>query len=85
MLKKRIEKKIDFFRIQIKKESIAVPGKKFLCIKNVIMNGTKEIAYTKGKVYYSEMKGNLTDNSGSVDHGTPNEFLLEYFKINSNN
>lgn len=85
MLKKRAEKKVDFFTIQMKKKSIAVPGKRFLCIKDVMMDFTNEIAYTKGKVYYSEMKGNLTDNMGSIDHGTPNDFLLEYFKISSNN
>lgn len=84
MLKRRIEKKIDFFTIKMKKDSIAVPGKRFLCIKDVVMDND-EIAYTKGKVYYSATKGNLTDNNGCVDHRTANKFLSEYFKISSNN
>jgi hypothetical protein len=79
MFKKRLEKDLGF--VNIGKEVIAVPGRVFLCVKDVIMQKSGEIAYTKGKVYRSESRGNLTDDKGSTDHGAPNEFLAEYFQV----
>lgn len=79
MFKKRLEKDLGF--VKVGKEVIAVPGRVFLCIKDVIMQVTNEVAYTKGKIYRSESRGNLTDNKGSYDHGAPNEFLAEYFQV----
>jgi hypothetical protein len=79
MFKKRLEKDLGF--VNVGKEVIAVPGRVFLCIKDVIMEGSGEIAYTEGKIYRSESRGNLTDDKGSADHGAPNEFLAKYFQV----
>jgi len=80
MLKKRLENKGAF--LSIKNGFLAnKPGLVFLCIKNVIMTVTGDIAYTKGNSYVSEKEGCITDNNGSVNHGTPIEFLMEYFKV----
>jgi hypothetical protein len=79
ILKKRNEKKSPFYNVDFS----IVPniGSVFLCIKDVVMQSSGEIAYTKGKVYYSEKKGCITDNKGSINHGAPNDFLREYFKV----
>jgi len=79
MFKKRLEKDLKF--VNIGKDIIAVPGRTFLCIKDVIMERSGQVAYTKGNIYRSESKGNLTDDDGQTDHGAPNEFLAEYFQV----
>lgn len=83
MFKKRLEKDLGF--VNVGKEIIAVPGRVFLCIKDVIMKGSGEVAYTKGNIYRSESRGNLTDNKGSADHVAPSEFLAEYFQVKMHN
>jgi len=42
-------------------------GEKFLCIKDLIMDDDT-IAYTKGKVYLSEMRNCITDNEDCTLH-----------------
>lgn len=83
ILKKRSEKDSPFVSINYNFEVNI--GLIFLCIKDVVMQSTGTIAYTKGKVYYSEKKGCITDNNGNVNHGAPIEFLREYFKLKKNN
>lgn len=47
-------------------------GDKFLCHTNLIMNGSKRIEATKGKYYYSEIDGCITNNSRDKKHSFPN-------------
>ena len=54
-------------------------GKYYYCIKTVIMSGSGEEAYTKGKVYYAEYNNNLTDNQGDELHEINREFAEKYF------
>jgi hypothetical protein len=54
--------------------------KRFLCIKDVVMDGTGEKAYFKGKVYISEKDGCITNESGFIGHSWSsmvNEYFLE--------
>jgi hypothetical protein len=43
-------------------------GEKFLCIKDVYMNTTNDIAYKKGKVYECVNTNCLTDEIGNTNH-----------------
>ena len=43
-------------------------GDRYLCVCNVVMNDTNELAYIKGRVYTSELDGCLTDEEGIVKH-----------------
>lgn len=55
-------------------------GDKFECIKDVIMdNNSKDIAYTSGKIYISELDGYITDDQNEVDHHWSNEESEQYF------
>ncbi len=55
-------------------------GDKFECIKDVIMdNNPKDIAYTSGKIYISELDGYITDDQNKVDHHWSNEESEQYF------
>ena len=54
-------------------------GKYYYCFKTVIMNGSGEEAYTKGKVYHSEEDNNLTDNQRDSDHEIDSSFAARYF------
>ena len=56
-------------------------GDRFLCLENYIMDDDR-IAYTKGKTYFSELDGKITDNEFDVMHemGGQNDFF-EYFKL----
>lgn len=55
-------------------------GDKFECIKDVIMdNNPKDIAYTSGKIYISELDGYITDDQNKVDHYWSNEESEQYF------
>jgi hypothetical protein len=81
MFNKRKEKHLAY--IEVGPLTRATVGTWFLCVKDVIMSGTNDVAYTKGKEYLSEIDGNLTDNKLSASHGAPNDFLREYFKVKS--
>lgn len=53
---------------------------KFECIKDVMMdNNPKNIAYTSGKTYISELDGCITDDQNKVDHHWSNEKSEQYF------
>ena len=55
-------------------------GDKFECIKDVIMdNNSKDIAYTSGKIYISELDGYITDDQNKADHHWSNEESEQYF------
>lgn len=55
-------------------------GDKFECIKDVIMdNNPKDIAYTSGKIYISELDEYITDNQNKVNHYWSNEESEQYF------
>lgn len=55
-------------------------GDKFECIKDVIMdNNPKDIAYTSGKIYISELDECITDDQNKVDHYWSNEESEQYF------
>lgn len=55
-------------------------GDKFECIKDVIMdNNPKDIAYTSGKIYISELDGHITDDQNKVNHYWSNEESEQYF------
>lgn len=55
-------------------------GDKFECIKDVIMdNNPKDIAYTSGKIYISELDGYITDDQNKVNHYLSNEESEQYF------
>ena len=53
---------------------------KFECIKDVIMdNNPKDIAYTSGKIYISELDECITDDQNKVNHYWSNEESEQYF------
>lgn len=55
-------------------------GDKFKCIKDVIMdNNPKDIAYTSGKIYISELDKCITDDQNKVNHYWSNEESEQYF------
>ena len=55
-------------------------GDKFECIKDVIMdNNPKNIAYTSGKIYISELDECITDDQNKVNHYWSNEESEQYF------
>lgn len=55
-------------------------GDKFECIKDVIMdNNPKDIAYTSGKNYISELDECITDDQNKVNHYWSNEESEQYF------
>ena len=43
-------------------------GDKFLCTKTVIMDPSEEVAYKKGKIYYSDYDDCITDEQGDMHH-----------------
>ncbi len=54
-------------------------GRYYYCIKTVIMNGSGNEAYTKGKVYYAEDDDCLTDNQRDANHIIDRDFATRYF------
>lgn len=55
-------------------------GDKFECIKDVIMdNNPKDIAYTSGKIYISELDGYITDDQNKANHYWSNKKSEQYF------
>lgn len=54
-------------------------GRYYFCTKTVIMDVSREEAYTRGKVYYAEDDNNLTDNQGDPNHGIDTNFAARYF------
>ena len=56
-------------------------GDKFLCLEDYIMDDDI-VAYTKGKVYKSELDNRITDNDNDISHRMQGEVdFFEYFKL----
>lgn len=56
-------------------------GDKFLCIKDVVMKRSKEVAYSRGNVYISEQDGCITNNGEEEYHSWRGvEDVQSYFK-----
>ena len=56
-------------------------GDRFLCLEDYIMDDDR-IAYTKGKTYFSELDGKITDNEFEVWHEMGGQIdFFEYFKL----
>lgn len=54
-------------------------GEAFVCINTVIMNeNPNDVAYDKGRIYYSEMDGCITDNQDLIKHEWGND-VYSYF------
>ena len=67
-------------------------GDKFLCVNDCFINGDPNYkAYTKGKTYYSEKEGCITDDTRNMDHfwhklSTTNGLVIfEKYQEESNN
>lgn len=62
------------------------PGKKFLCINDVIMEDDEDlenppIQYTEGKIYQCEITNCLTNNDGEKNHSWKDvSYFFEYFQ-----
>ena len=74
-----------FYLLTIKKykkmEYKIKKGDKFLCLEDYIMDDDR-VAYTKGKVYKSELDNRITDNDNDISHGMQGEVdFFEYFKL----
>ena len=56
-------------------------GDRFICLENYIMDDERT-AYTKDKMYFSELDGRITDDEFDVMHEMEgqNDFF-EYFKL----
>ena len=56
-------------------------GDRFICLEDYIMDDDR-IAYTKGKTYFSELDGKITDNEFDVMHEMGGQIdFFEYFKL----
>lgn len=55
-------------------------GDTFICIKDVVMKTTGEIAYVSGKTYKSEVRGCLTNEQNFKLHNWSYSWMTEYFK-----
>ena len=54
---------------------------RFLCLSNYIMDDDT-IAYTKDKIYLSEVDNCITDNQFDVNHNMENQIdFFEFFKL----
>ena len=56
-------------------------GDRFLCLENYVMDDERT-AYTKGKMYFSELDGRITDNEFDVLHEMEGQnYFFEYFEL----
>lgn len=65
-----------------KHDTKILKGDVFECIENVVMDND-EVAYIKGKTYYSEFDECITDEQHEDKHywtGTNGDFWKDYFK-----
>lgn len=63
----------------ITQKNMIKKGDAFVCIETVIMNeNPNDIGYDKGRIYYSEKDGCITDNQGFKGH-TWNSEAYRYF------
>lgn len=67
-------------------EADLVVGNRFECKETLVMKPVPEIAYTKGETYTCDIKGCITNNSGSQKHvwadvDNDNNLLNRHFKL----
>ena len=56
-------------------------GDRFICLEDYIMDDDR-IAYTKGKVYKSELDNRITDDDFDIQHEMQGQIdFFEYFKL----
>ena len=56
-------------------------GYRFICLEDYIMDDDR-IAYTKGKVYKSELDNRITDDDFDIQHEMQGQIdFFEYFKL----
>jgi len=56
-------------------------GDRFLCLEDYVMDDER-IAYSKGKIYKSDLDGRITDNEFDVQHEMEGENdFFEYFEL----
>jgi len=56
-------------------------GDKFLCLENYVMDDDR-IAYTRDKIYLSELDNKITDNDFDIQHEMQGQDdFFEYFKL----
>ena len=56
-------------------------GDRFICLEDYIMYDDR-IAYTKGKVYKSELDNRITDDDFDIQHEMQGQIdFFEYFKL----
>lgn len=57
-------------------------GDAFVCINTVIMDeNPNDIAYDKGRIYYSEEDGCITDNNHIVKHEWDDDYCSDFVKL----
>ena len=57
-------------------------GDVFVCLKTVIMDGNaSDVAYNRGRIYYSEKDGCITDNQGAFEHEWGNDVYSFFIKL----
>lgn len=55
-------------------------GKKYKCIKDVVMKASGNVEFWEGRIYLSDSDGYLTNNSGNPYHGCPDGWWRGYFE-----
>ena len=56
-------------------------GDRFLCLEDYVMDDER-IAYSKGKIYKSDLDGRITDNEFDVLHEMEGQnYFFEYFEL----
>ena len=56
-------------------------GNEFVCIKKVVMKGSKVTEYKKGFIYISELDDCITNESGNVNHFWNTEKIIKKYFI----
>lgn len=57
-------------------------GDAFVCINTVIMDeNPNDVAYDKGRIYYSERDECITDNNHIVEHEWGEDFCADFVKL----
>lgn len=56
-------------------------GDRFICLEDYVMDDDR-VAYTKGKIYKSELDDRITDDDFDVQHEMQGQIdFFEYFKL----
>ena len=61
-------------------------GDRFLCLENYFMYDTEFLAYTKDKIYFSEVDNCITDNKLDTEHEmNGQDDFFDYFSFMRSN